>query len=193
VEPSDAPRPLRADAKRNVAALLHAAKSVFASAGVEAPAKDITDLAGVGVGTLYRHFPRRSDLIVAVMQQEIDECAAAATELLAAHQPGEALTQWVGRFTDLVGTKRGLAVALHSGDPAFNDLPRYVMDVLEPAVEQILEAARSNGDIRADLTARDLLLTVALMCHPVPGEGLQFNDRMIRIFIEGLSHSPSVS
>jgi hypothetical protein len=121
-----------------------------------------------------------------VLQHEIDECASAATGLLAAHQPWEALSQWVGRFTELVGTKRGLAVALHSGDPAFNDLPRYITDVLEPAAGQLLDAATTSGAIHAEITARHLLLTVALMCQPVPGEDLQFNDRMIRIFVEGL-------
>src|ERR1017187_10796088 len=107
----DPSRRQRSDAKRNVVALLEAAKTVFASSGVDAPAKEITDLAGVGVGTLYRHFPRRSDLIVAVIQHEIDACANAATALSAEHAPWEALTTWIGRFTEFVGTKRGLASA----------------------------------------------------------------------------------
>lgn len=184
-----APRRQRADAKRNVIALLEAAKTVFASAGVDAPAKEITDLAGVGVGTLYRHFPRRSDLIVAVIQHEIDACANAATVLRADHAPWEALTTWIERFTEFVGTKRGLASALHSGDPAFNDLPGYFMEQLEPALDGLLGAARASGDVRADVTARDVLLTVALMCQPVPGEDPHLNERMIRIFIEGLRHS----
>src|SRR5450631_3442994 len=85
VEPS---RRQRSDAKRNDVALVEAAKTVFASSGVDAPAKEITDLAGVGVGTLYRHFPRRSDLVKAVLEHEIDACAAAASALAAAHEPG---------------------------------------------------------------------------------------------------------
>jgi len=76
---TDPSRRQRSDAKRNVVALVAAAKTVFAGSGVDAPAKEITDLAGVGVGTLYRHFPRRSDLIVAVLQHEIDECDRAAS------------------------------------------------------------------------------------------------------------------
>src|SRR5690348_3989360 len=86
-----APRRLRADAQRNIDALLEAAKAVFSTSGVDAPAKEIADLAGVGVGTLYRHFPQRSDLVKAVFQHEVDACAAAAAELAAAHKPGEAL------------------------------------------------------------------------------------------------------
>ena len=77
-----------------------------------------TKVDGDPVGTLYRHFPRRSDLIVAVLQHEIDECVEAAEEFAATLSPWEALMGWIERFTDFVGTKRGLASALHSGDPA---------------------------------------------------------------------------
>ncbi len=185
----DATRRQRSDAKRNVVALLEAAESVFARTGVDAPAKEITDLAGVGVGTLYRHFPRRSDLIVAVLQHEIDACASAATALSAEHAPWEALTAWIGRFTELVGTKRGLASVLHSGDPAFEDLPRYFMEHLEPALDGLLGAARASGHVRADVTAKDVLLTVALMCQPVRGEDPHFNEHMIRVFTDGLRQS----
>ena len=96
----DASRRQRSDAKRNVVALVEAAKTVFAGSGVDAPAKEITDLAGVGVGTLYRHFPRRSDLIVAVLQHEIDECIEAAEVLGTTRGPWEALMGWIERFTD---------------------------------------------------------------------------------------------
>jgi len=183
------PRPQRADAKRNVVALLEAAKTIFASSGVDAPAKEITDLAGVGVGTLYRHFPRRTDLIVAVMQHEIDACAQAATTLGTELKPWDALTAWIEQLTGLVGTKRGLAAALHSGDPAFDDLPGYIMEQLEPALDGLLVAARASGDVLAGATARDVILTVALLCQPVRDEDLHFNKRMIGIFVEGLRHS----
>src|SRR3954471_1697207 len=91
--PERAPRRLRADARRNVDSLLDAAKSVFATSGVDAPAKEITDLAGVGVGTLYRHFPQRADLVAAVLQRGIDACADAAPALSAANAPGAALAE----------------------------------------------------------------------------------------------------
>src|SRR5450631_2085821 len=93
VEPS---RRQRADAMRNVVALVEAAKTVFGGSGVDAPAKEITDLAGVGVGTLYRHFPHRSDLIVAVLQHEIDQCIQAADELGTTLDPWDALITWIG-------------------------------------------------------------------------------------------------
>src|ERR1700736_2330775 len=93
----------RADAQRNTASLLDAAKAVFAASGVDAPAKEIADLAGVGVGTLYRHFPQRSDLVKAVLEHEIDACAAAAPALAAAHQPGAALANLLRRYTAVLG------------------------------------------------------------------------------------------
>jgi AcrR family transcriptional regulator len=181
-----ATRPRRADAQRNVEALLTAAKAAFARSGVDAPAKQITDLAGLGVGTLYRHFPRRSDLVVAVITHDIDACAAAASELAARHEPWPALTEWVERLTALVSTKRGLATALHSGDPAYAELPNYFTGALEPAVAALLDAARDSGDVQAEITGRELLSTVALLCQPVAGEDLSFNKHMVRIFTQGL-------
>jgi AcrR family transcriptional regulator len=192
VDPS---RRQRSDAQRNVVALTEAARIVFAVSGVGAPAKQITDRAGVGVGTLYRHFPRRSDLIVAVLQHEIDECLEAADVLGGTLGPWEALVGWIERFTDFVGTKRGLAFALHSGDQAYDDLPQHLLDRLEPALQTLLGRAIDSGDARHDVTARDVLITVALICQPVPGEGSAFNQRMTRVFLDGLrsDHAERIS
>src|SRR5450755_2830279 len=164
------PRRRRADARRNVDALIEAARTVFATSGVDAPAKEITDLAGVGVGTLYRHFPRRSDLIVAVLQHEIDECIDAAEVLGTTLSPWEALMGWIERLTDFVGTKRGLASALHSDDPAYGDLPQHLLDRLEPALQTLLARAVDGGYARDDVTAREVLTTIALICQPVRSE-----------------------
>lgn len=180
------PRRLRADARRNLEALLEAARDVFATTGVDAPAKEITDRAGVGVGTLYRHFPRRSDLIAAVLQREIDVCAQAGAALATTHEPDEALSEWLHRFTGLVGTKRGLANALHSGDPAFDDLPAYFFDQLEPVLATLLDAAVTVGAARDDVSARDLLNAVPLLCQPVRGEELTYNKRMVTVLVDGL-------
>ena len=176
----------RSDAQRNVLALVQAAKAVFADRGVDAPAKEITDRAGVGVGTLYRHFPRRSDLIVAVMQHEIDDCIDAAAALGTAPSPLDALLEWTERFTEFVATKRGLASALHSGDPAYDGLPQRLLDQLEPALRTLLARAVAGGSAREDVTAREILTTVALICQPVPGQRPGFNQRMTRVFMQGL-------
>jgi AcrR family transcriptional regulator len=181
-----APRRRRADARRNVDALLEAAKATFATAGVDAPAKQITDLAGVGVGTLYRHFPQRSDLVVAVLHREIDACADAAFALGAAHDPATALAEWLARYTALIATKRGLAQALHSGEPAFEALRGYFSQRMEPALRPLLDAAAATGSVREDVGANDLLRAVALLSLPVPDEGPEYGRRMVAVFIDGL-------
>src|ERR1700747_1967979 len=116
-------RHLRADAQRNLDVLLQSAMAVFATSGVDAPVRQIAETAGVGVGTVYRHFPQRSDLIVAVFCREVDACASSRVDLAAEHKPGEALARWMQRYVDFISAKRGLAAALHSGDPAYDSLP----------------------------------------------------------------------
>jgi AcrR family transcriptional regulator len=178
--------PRRADARRNIDALIEAARTVFATAGVDAPAKQITDLAGVGVGTLYRHFPQRSDLVKAVVESGIDAVADAGPALSARHEPVAALTEWIHRFAELLATKRGLASALHSGDPAFEGLPGYFLQRLGPTLAALLDAAVADGAVRDDISAEDLLLAITQLCQPVPGRGLDHNQRIVAVFLDGL-------
>ncbi|MGW7005499.1 TetR/AcrR family transcriptional regulator [Streptomyces sp. NPDC054933] len=188
-DPPAAPR-RRADAQRNITALLEAAKTVFDTSGVDAPAKEITDLAGLGVGTLYRHFPQRSDLVKAVVQSNIDACAAAGPQLSAAHEPGAALVKWLHQYTELLGIKRGLASALHSGDPAYEALPGYFLQKLTPTLAALLGTAAASGAIRDDISARDLLFAIAHLCLPVPGEDTEHSTRMVGVLIDGLRNGP---
>jgi AcrR family transcriptional regulator len=188
--PGRAPRRQRVDARRNVAALLEAAKAMFAASGVDVPAKEIADLAGVGVGTLYRHFPQRSDLVKAVLEHEIDACAAAASALAAVCEPGAALEKWLQRYTEFLATKRGFAAALHSGDPAFDALPGYFFARTAPALGALLEAAAATGEFRADISARDLLRAVALLCLPIAAEGPAYSQRMVAVLLDGLRARP---
>jgi AcrR family transcriptional regulator len=186
VHPDTAPRRRRADAQRNVGALIEAARTVFATSGVDAPAKEITDLAGVGVGTLYRHFPQRSDLVKAVVESGIDAIADAGPALSAAREPAEALSQWMHRFTELLATKRGLASALHSGDPAFAGLPGYFLQRLGPTLAALLDAAVADGTVRDDISAEDLLHAITQLSQPVPGRGPAHNQHIVAVFIDGL-------
>lgn len=172
----------RADARRNLDALIEAAKEVFATSGVDAPAKEITDRAGVGVGTLYRHFPQRSDLVLAVLEREIDACAEAGRELSAAGPPEVALTRWIRRYTDLVATKAGLASALQSGEAAHEALRTYVYERMAPVLDALAAAAK----IRPDVTAADILHAIALLSHPVPGEGPDYGRHLVDVFVDGL-------
>ena len=183
VEPA---RRRRSDAQQNAAAILDAATTVFARSGVDAPAKEITDLAGVGVGTMYRAFPRRSDLVAAVMASEIDACADSAAALAVDTDPGAALAKWVEGYTELVATKQGFAAALNSDDPALHEIGPYVRERLEPALQTLLDAARQAGDIRSELSAKHVITAIALLCHPVPDEDVSFNHDLVAVFLKGL-------
>jgi AcrR family transcriptional regulator len=191
--PEPAPRRRRADAQRNIDSLLGAALAVFGTSGVDAPAKEIADRAGVGVGTLYRHFPKRSDLVKAVFQREVNACAEAAPALAAAHEPGVALERWLLRYTEFIATKRGLASALHSGDPAFDALPDYFMQRLGPALGSLLDAAVAADEIRADISPQDLLYAVSNLSLPLSDEGAAYSERMVGLLVDGLRHGAGTS
>jgi AcrR family transcriptional regulator len=188
-EPEDG-RPVRADARRNLHSLLDAAMEVFATSGVDAPIRAIAKKAGVGVGTLYRHFPQRSDLIVAVFRKEVDACAAAASTNADRYEPGEALERWLNRFIEFVAAKRGLSAALHSGDPAYEPLPAYFMAHLAPAASDLLQAAATAGMVRSDVKSSDLLMAVAHLCSPDGKGGItEESRRMVSLLIDGLRYN----
>jgi AcrR family transcriptional regulator len=186
--PSPAPRRVRADAQRNMDALLEAAMAVFATSGVEAPVRQIAAKAGVGLGTVYRHFPQRSDLIAAVFRHEIDACTDAAAVLAGAHPPGEALARWMLRYVDFVAAKRGLAPALHSGDPAFDTLRTYFEQRLRPALQTLLASAAAAGAVRSDVGADDILGAVTSLCMHAFDQGPEHARRMVSLFVDGLRY-----
>jgi AcrR family transcriptional regulator len=190
-------RPLRADAQRSVDALLEAALVVFATSGVDAPVREIAERAGVGMGTLYRRFPQRSDLIVAVFRQQVDACADAAAVLAREYPPAEALGRWMQRYADFIATKRGLATALHSGDPAFNALPAYFDTRLQPALTALLEAAAAAGEVRGDIEPYDLLRAVGNLCMSAKPDQAEYARRMVTLLVDGLrfrsDRSPNTS
>lgn len=183
-----AARRVRADARRSLEALLAAAKAVFAISGVDAPVREIADKAGVGLGTLYRHFPQRADLIAAVFRREIDACADLAPELAAALGPFEALAAWMRRYAAFVATKRGLAKALHSGDPAFDPLPAHFDQRLRPALRGLLEAAVAAGAVRGDVDPDELLSAVASLGMSANSTDPARAERMVDLLIDGLRY-----
>src|SRR5580692_2263809 len=182
------PRSVRADAQRNLNALLKAAMAVFATSGVDAPVRQIATKAGVGLGTVYRHFPLRSDLIAAVFRHEIDACADAAPVLAVEHEPGEALARWMLRYVDFVAAKRGLAPALHSGDPAFDTLRTYFEQRLRPALQTLLKSAAAAGEVRTDVDADDILSAVASLSMHAFDQGPEQARRMVSLFVDGLRY-----
>ena len=179
-----ADRRVRADAQRNLDALLASAKALFVTVGVDAPVREIADKAGVGIGTFYRHFPQRSDLIAAVFRHEIDACAEAAPILAAENAPGEALAKWMQRYAEFIATKRGLAPALHSGNPVFEPLRTYFEQRLRPILRTLLESAVTAGEVRTDVDSDDLLGAVASLCMSARDDGNA--RRMVAILVDGL-------
>ena len=181
-------RPKRADAQRKMSSLLQAALEVFAKSGVDAPVREIAEKAGVGLGTVYRHFPQRSDLIKAVFQSRVDACAEAAIELSKRYEPGEALAHWMQRYVDFISTKRGLASALHSGDPAYSALPGYFNARLLPALAGLLQAAVTAKAVRAGVDPEDLLHAVANLCRVSHEKEPAYSRRMVALLVDGLRY-----
>ncbi|HEY0261187.1 MAG TPA: helix-turn-helix domain-containing protein [Lacisediminihabitans sp.] len=179
----------RADAQRNVDALLSAAKEEFVANGVDVNVRAIAARAGVGTATLYRHFPLRSDLIAAVFRREIDGVVAAADELSTELPPFAALERWTERYIELVATKQGLAAALHSGDPAFAGLRGYFEEHAGPALQTLLDNAEHSGAIGNGTSPLDLLGAIANLCVPPPGStDTSRAYRMVGLLLNGLRY-----
>jgi len=176
----------RADARRNEQALLDAAAKVFVAAGVDAPVRAIAAEAGVGMGTIYRPFPTRADLVIAVYRHQIDALADAGTTLLASRgNPYQALAQWLELFVDLLVTKHGLAGMLQSDRAGFDVLHQFFLDRLLPVCSQLLEAAADAGSIRDDVTAYELLRGIGNLC--VGGDDDYDARRMVGLLVDGLA------
>lgn len=179
-------RPKRADAQRKMNALLKAALDVFEKSGVDAPVREIAERAGVGLGTVYRHFPQRSDLIVAVYRNQVDECADSAAALASRHDPFEALARWMRRFADFIATKRGMARGLNSTDPAYSALPSYFFARLGPALQMLLDAAVESKAIRRGFEANELLQAVAALGRGDHDEHPVHLRKMVELLVDGL-------
>jgi AcrR family transcriptional regulator len=182
----DAPR-RRADARRNEEALLDAAAAAFVAAGVEAPVRDIAARAGVGVGTVYRHFPTRADLVLAVYRHQVEACAAAGPTLLAgAGSPYDALVRWIDLFVDLLVTKHGLAAALRAEHGRFEALHSWFLDRLVPVGTELLDAAAAAGEVRPDLAAYELMRGVGNLCIGAESDDRYDARRLVGVLLAGL-------
>ena len=185
-------RKIRADAQRNEQALLAAAAAVFVTSGVEAPVRDIAAAAGVGMGTIYRHFPTRADLVVAVYRHQVEACAKAGPVLLArGGSPHAALGQWVNLFVDFLGTKHGLAAVLQSDSVGFDALHAYFLDRLVPVCAQLLAAAAEAREISADIDAYELMRGIGSLCVGADNDPHYNARRMVELLIAGLRQSRS--
>ncbi|MER6617538.1 TetR/AcrR family transcriptional regulator [Streptomyces xantholiticus] len=181
------PRGKRADAQRNRQTVLAAAADVFVTSGVDAPIRQIAARAGVGMATIYRHFPTRADLVTAVYRHQIEACAEAGPNLLAsADSPFEALCQWIDLFVDFLITKHGLADALQSDSDRFAALHAYFLDRLLPVCAHLLDAAVEAGDIRPGVQPYELMRGIGNLCIGRDNDPRYDPRRLIALLLQGL-------
>lgn len=178
-------RPMRADARRNHARLLAAAREAFTEHGYEASLDDIAKSAEVGPGTLYRHFPTREALLAAVYRDDVDALVAQAEDLAGRLTPEEALTQWLLLQLDYIKFKRGLGSALKTMLGNDSETLAWCRQTLHAGLGQLLDRAQEAGAIRPDVEAVHVLRLVhgvGLACESAP----DMADRLLRIVIDGL-------
>ncbi|HVV21506.1 MAG TPA: TetR family transcriptional regulator [Pseudonocardiaceae bacterium] len=181
-----AARPMRADARRNCDLLIATAREVFSEKGAEAPLDEIAKRAGVGAGTLYRHFPNREALVEAVYRGEVDALANRATELLADLPPAEALAQWMREQVMFVNHRRGLAVNLKSALKRDSETMAWCRTRMIDAGRELLTAAAGTGAVRPDIEPFDLLRLghgLAVACEFGSDED---GERMLGVVLAGL-------
>jgi AcrR family transcriptional regulator len=184
----DPDRTLRADARENREKLLRAASSRFASAGSGVALETIARDAGVGIGTLYRHFPTREALTEAVYRNEVDRLCAAAGDLLAKLPADAALAKWMERFVAYAAAQRGLSGALKSVASSQADLFPATRERLLTAIGSLLGAGIATGRIRADVSAEDVLTSINAV-WTIPSEGKQWAAqarRVLALLMDGL-------
>ena len=185
-------RAKRADALRNQQTLLAAAAAVFVTSGVDAPIREIAARAGVGMGTIYRHFPNRADLIVAVYRHQVEACAEAGpTLLVSAGSPLAALRQWVDLFVDFLVTKHGLANVMQSDSSGFDALHTYFLDRLVPVCAQLLNAAVNAGEIRPGTHAYELMRGIGNLCVGRGSDPDYDPRRLVELLLRGLQRPQS--
>ena len=181
------PKPLRADAQRNRDRLVEVAATAFAEQGVDASLEEIARQAGVGIGTLYRHFPTREHLVEVVYRREVEALCAAADDLASHHSADMALEQWMQRFVDYIATKRGLAASLrilfNTNSAVFSDLSGRV----SLALRQLVEAAAAEGSIRGDVDASDVLHALGgIYSAPDTKDWRDRSRRLVKLLMDGL-------
>ena len=186
-------RPMRADARRNHGRLLAAARTAFAEHGTDASLEDVARRAGVGIGTLYRHFPTRHALMSAVFQEAVTSLITRSRELAGAERPCAALVEWLGAIVTHAGEYRGLAQALMATCRDESSALARCNTPLREAGSLLLTRAQWAGSVRADVSIDDLMqLTnaIALAAEQSPDDP-QLADRLLTLTLRGLAKSSS--
>lgn len=177
--------PIRADARRNRERLLEIAARTFAAADGPVSLEGIAREAGVGIGTLYRHFPTREALVEAVYGAELAEVSASADDLLDRHPPAVALRQWMNRYADFVATKQGMADSLRALLAAGVVKPSQTRDRIVGAVQTLLRAGAADGSVRSDIAAEDVV--AALLGTLLTASSPQQAQRLLDLLADGLA------
>ena len=182
------PRPMRADAQRNYARLLDAASAAFVAHGADdVSLEEIARLAGVGIGTLYRHFPTRQALLEAVYTDQVESLSARAEELRETESPADALADWMRALVKFSSTKRSMTTALLATLGTDSELLSSCAKQIKGAAEALLARAQQAGVVRPDANAMDLIrlvhaVNIATEKAPDPGQA----DRMLALILDGL-------
>jgi AcrR family transcriptional regulator len=177
----------RADAVRNRERVLEAAKAVFSAGGPEASLEAVAKRAGVGIGTLYRHFPTREALFEAVYRREVQQLGELAEALKSEPSPVDALRRWLRSNVEFVATKKGMSAALALAMNSSSELTAYSFERLTKAVGALLDRAVAAGEIRSDVSPEDLLRALVGMCYLHDQPGWQKSVvRLLDVFVDGL-------
>ena len=188
---ADKIRKPRADGVRNRERVLEAAKAVFSAGGPEASLEAVAKRAGVGIGTLYRHFPTREALFEAVYRREVEQLSELAELLKGAKDPVEALRRWLHSNVEFVATKKGMLAALALAAQSQSELYAFSLDRLTRAVGLLLDRAVAAGEMRADVSPDDLLRALIGLCYMHDQPGWQATAlRLLDVFIDGLRIQP---
>ena len=184
--PKTARKP-RADAIRNRERVLAAAKAVFSAGGPNASFEAVARRAGVGIGTLYRHFPAREDLYEAVYRREVEQLVELAEQLKRTASPVGALRQWLRSIVEFVATKKGMSAALALAASSSSELVVYSFDRLTKAAGALLARAVAAGEIRSDVGPEDLIRALIGMCYLHDESGWQKSVVLLMdVFVDGL-------
>ena len=182
-------RPLRADAKRNRDQLLTSARAAFTERGAQASLEDIARRAGVGVGTLYRHFPSRAALVEAVYVEEVEALCRSAGEV-PTDPSWDALVRWFKRFVDYVATKRALIEEMVATMGQEAQVFRTCHDAIFTAGEPLLERAKADGTVRPDVEFRDVMRMVSGICM-IKNASAEEIRRVLFMALDGLRYQPA--
>jgi AcrR family transcriptional regulator len=190
-EPDEKTRKPRADAVRNRERVLEAAKAVFSAGGPDASLEAVAKTAGVGIGTLYRHFPTREALFEAVYRREVQQLADLAVQLKDEADPVKSLRYWMRCNVEFVATKKGMAAALALATYKNPELFSHSSTQMTKAVRELLDRAIAAGQIRDDISPEDLIRALVGMCYKYDEPGWQASVlRLVDVFVDGLRVRP---